>query len=64
MQVELLRIVLVKHKEHEPLLNMVLTKYWTTVRVQGNINKVGFTRAAEERIRNRGLGRISMGSMV
>ena len=43
---------------------MVLTKYWTTVRVQGNINKVGFGFAAEERIGNRRLGGISMGSMV
>ncbi|CAF3953495.1 unnamed protein product [Rotaria sordida] len=38
--VDLLRIVLIKHKENEQLLTMVLNKYWTTVRVQGNINKV------------------------
>ncbi|CAF4618176.1 unnamed protein product, partial [Rotaria sp. Silwood2] len=37
--VDLLRIVLTKHKENEQLLNMVLNKYWTTIRVQGNINK-------------------------
>jgi hypothetical protein len=40
IQVELLRIVLTKYKEHEELLTMVLNKYWTTIRVQGNINKV------------------------
>jgi hypothetical protein len=40
IQVELLRIVLTKYKEHEQLLTMVLNKYWTTIRVQGNINKV------------------------
>ncbi|CAF4903702.1 unnamed protein product, partial [Rotaria sp. Silwood1] len=38
--VDLLRIVLTKHKENEQLLTMVLNKYWTTARVQGNINKV------------------------
>ncbi|CAF1121281.1 unnamed protein product [Adineta ricciae] len=37
--VELLRIVLNKYKEHEEFLTMILNKYWTTVRVQGNINK-------------------------
>ncbi len=40
IQVELLRIVLTKYKEHEELLTMVLNKYWMTIRVQGNINKV------------------------
>ena len=40
LQVDLLRIVLIKYKEHEELLTMVLNKYWTTIRVQGNINKV------------------------
>jgi hypothetical protein len=29
-----------KYKEYEQLLTMVLNKYWTTIRVQGNINKV------------------------
>ncbi|CAM4945783.1 unnamed protein product [Rotaria socialis] len=38
--VDLLRIVLTKHIENEQLLTMVLQKYSTTVRVQGNINKV------------------------
>ena len=55
-QVELLRIVLTKYKEHEELLTMVLNKYWTTIRVQGNINKVNFKdRDSEES---------NMGSMV
>lgn len=43
IQVELLRIVLTKYKEHEELLTMVLNKYWTTIRVQGNMNKVKFS---------------------
>jgi hypothetical protein len=44
IQVELLRIVLTKYQEHEQLITMVLNKYWTTIRVQGNINKVSFEK--------------------
>ena len=39
--VELLRMVLIKHKEQEHFLTIVWNKYGTYVRVQGNINKHG-----------------------
>lgn len=38
--VSLLLIVLTKYKENEELLTILLNKYSTTIRVQGNINKV------------------------